>query len=154
MKPHKIVIIVVIMLFVMVLTTIGAGAFFYKQYNQKVAHFEQQDRYMQAQLKGVENSLDSFKNSLEGLHFQFKDFVKELNAIESQWKSFTQSSTEEGKKLFSRVDAMHREMQQWQTEYSSSLQSFQETLRNLKNQIGMAQEGAQQVELGEIAVEK
>lgn len=154
MKLQKTVMSLIIVLFVMTLAGIGAGAYFYKQYREKVDYFEQQNQYTQAQLRGMEQTLDKFKISLEGLHSKFKEFVNNLNTMEGEWKEFTSRNAEGNQQILVSIDTMRTQIEAWQSEYSNSLRTLQETLTNLKNQIGMAQEGAKHVELGEIAVEK
>lgn len=151
MRGQKIVTVLLVILFLIVGATIGGGLYFYKEYKNKTEYFEQQNRFTKRQLEQLDRSLNNFKLSLEELTSQFKDYVKNLDAMEDKLSS----SLKENKNILSVIGEMREKMQNWEQTYTSSLDELKDKIENLRAQVGLSSKVAtKEVELGEISVEK
>ncbi len=149
----KIVAIVGIVVVVLFVVNIATSLYLYKQYNDNMNSVNQQNWLNKVKLENLEKSADSFKDMIETLGSQLKNYDQSIAGIETKVNSGETSA----KELTAKMQSIKLDIEDWQKKYGSALEQIaslkekMETLTTGLDQLKKASPG--NVDLGKISVE-
>jgi archaellum component FlaC len=151
MEREKLIITLQVLLFLLLAGTFGWGFYLYKEQSEEISNLKQQQQFIRKNVMNLERSLEDLKFTFENLNSRFKNYVQDLLNM----KSRLNVSESERKRIFSRLESMGKQIQEWEMTYSNTLKELSERLENLRENAGLkGSESVEEIELGEISVEK
>ena len=149
----KIVAIVGIVVVVLFVANIATSLYLYKQYNDNINSVNQQNWLNKVKLENLEKSADSFKETIETLSSQLKNYDQSIAGIETK---VTTGETN-AKEITAKMQSIKLDIEDWQKKYSaaiaqiSALKEETESLTSGLEQLKKISGG--NVDLGKISVE-
>ncbi len=149
----KIVGIIGVVVVVLFVVNIATSLFLYKQYNDNINAVNQQNWLNKVKLENLEKNADSFKETIETLSSQLKNYDQSIAGIETKVNSGETSA----KELTAKMQSIKLDIEDWQKKYGSAL----EQIAALKEKTAALTTGLDQlkkaspgnVDLGKISVE-
>lgn len=150
---HKAKGIVAVILFILLIISYGAIAYFYLDYTKNVDYFAESDKTIKEEIKDINNSLDELKATLENLNKNISGYEKNIAGIEEK---ISTSITETEKQnmnssitaISNKLEDMVKKIENFFTEVDSKIDAAKKSFAQPKPI------PTENVELGTINVDK
>jgi len=147
----KILSIAIAVFLVLSVLNIIATFYFYRVYNANINAINQQNWLTKLKVDDLVKNSDAYKESLEGLSAQFKNYTQTISSMEE--KVNTGETNTKG--LLSKMQSIKLDIEDWQKKYSSTLAEIAELKEKtdiLMGNIDQARRAGGNVDLGQISV--
>lgn len=147
-------IVMIVGMIVIVLFIINAGLVFYfhKQHNDNINNINQQNWLTKIKVENMEKNSDSFRETLETMNTQFKNYDENLATIEKR----VGTGETLAKDISSKMQSIRLDIEDWQKKYATALKELTE-LKNKTDSvianIAQLKKETGNVDLGRISVE-
>ncbi|MFA6078963.1 MAG: hypothetical protein WC779_04370 [Candidatus Omnitrophota bacterium] len=149
----KIVAIVGIVVVVLFVANIATSLYLYKQYNDNINSVNQQNWLNKVKLENLEKSADTFKETVEALSTQLKNYDQSITGIETNVKMGETAA----KEITAKMQSIKLDIEDWQKKYStaiSQIAALKEKTESLTAGLDQLKKiSGGNVDLGKISVE-
>lgn len=142
MKDRKGLVISIVILFILVLSAIGAGYYFYTQYTEKISGLETTQTKLREKIYGFRDELSKVKTDLE-------EQARNIRTVQT----VAEQSKTAGTDLMARVDSLEAMLKEWQEKQEKLLSKVDSLQEDVQEEL-VEEETIAKVELGEVRVEK